>query len=593
MTPDPREDEALQRMAEAIADAAPAEPGAEGTSPLLRHMEIVAEAAAAFREAGDAPAPGTDALFAWGPLQVRRRLGAGSFGEVFAAWDPRLRREVALKLRLDGAPGSARRWLDEARALAQVRHPGVLTVHGADEYDGRAGLWTDLVEGRDLEAVLQAHGPFSAREAAGIGQELCAALAAVHARALVHGDVKTRNVMRAERGDAPGRLVLMDFGSAHEASLAVTAGRGTSVGTPLAMAPEVLRGEPATPAADLYSLGALLFRLVSGRYPVEAATLDELRAKQERGERLALRTLRPELPRAFVQVVERALESDPAARFPDAAAMERALGASVTLRAGEERRPLRVLAFVALAAVMLVAGWLVTRRPAPPVSSIVDRAAEPSPSRTGSPLVPAPGAALSTSAPAVATPQPLALEATLYRGGPSGPQPLSNGGRIAPGDRLWLEVESPEAVHVYVLDEDEAGALFLLFPMNGSSLTNPLSPSLAHRLPGSKAGEDLSWQVTSAGGRETFLVVASRTPLPSLQQALAAAREAREGEAVNYADVSAEQLADLRGVGGVVREPAAAKPASGRLHALAGTLAREAASRGLWLRLVEVDNPAP
>jgi hypothetical protein len=367
----------------------------------------------------------------------------------------------------------------------------------------------------------------------------------------------------------------------------VTGGRVTSIGTPLAMAPEVLRGEAATPAADLYSLGALLFRLVTGRYPVEAATLDELRAKHERHERLALRTLRPELPREFVRALERALEPDPRRRFADAAAMERALeGAGAREASGA---PLRALALVALAAVIVAAGWLAIRRPATSSNRTSPGAVTP-----GDPAGPAAGASVTAPAtPAPASATPLELHATLFRRGESGPEPLENGGRVGPGDRLWLEVENPESAYVYVLDEDETGALFLLFPMAASGLANPLPPAARHRLPGVKDGEDLSWQVTSAGGRETFLVVAARRPIPAMQSALASAREAREGETVSYANVSPEQLADLRGVSGVVRDPAGAKAATGRLHALAASLAREASAKGLWLRLVEVDNSAP
>src|SRR5262249_11140650 len=157
--------------------------------------------------------------FRWGPLEVRHRIGSGSFGEVFVARDPRLQREVALKLRRAGALERSKRWLDEARRLARVRHPNVVTVYGADQHDGRGGLWMELVHGRTLEERLRHEGPLGAREGALIGAELCAALAAVHGQGLVHGDVKTHNVMREGAPGASrdaGRIVLMDFGSAHE-----------------------------------------------------------------------------------------------------------------------------------------------------------------------------------------------------------------------------------------------------------------------------------------------------------------------------------------------------------------------------------------
>src|SRR5262249_58530632 len=108
-----------------------------------------------------------------------------------------------------------------ARRLARVRHPNVVTVHGADLHDRRAGLWMEALRGRTLEERLRHEGPLGAREAALVGAELCGALAAVHGQGLVHGDVKTHNVMReGAPGSArdAGRIVLMDFGSAHEST---------------------------------------------------------------------------------------------------------------------------------------------------------------------------------------------------------------------------------------------------------------------------------------------------------------------------------------------------------------------------------------
>ena len=294
-------------------------------------LEVMATIAAAHGNTapdGDPEGAPADASgFAWGRLRAHRLLGQGAYGEVWSAWDRGLDREVALKLRLAASGGTGRRWLEEARRLAQVRHPNVVVVHGADEHDGRVGLWMDRIHGRTLEDLLAFVGPCSAREAAAIGMDLCAALAAVHAVGLVHGDLKLQNVMRegapGHAGGA-GRIVLMDFGSAHS----TTAGPGESAGTPLYTAPEILRGGRATPAADLYALGVLLYRLVAGRYPVDALTVSELTAKLERGEVTPLRAVRPDLPNAFVGVVERALATDPAQRFPNAAAMERALASA-------------------------------------------------------------------------------------------------------------------------------------------------------------------------------------------------------------------------------------------------------------------------
>ena len=121
-----------------------------------------------------------------------------------------------------------------------------------------------------------------------------------------------------------GRIVLMDFGAMREGA-ALGALEGDEAGTPLYMAPEQLRGGPVWPAADIYGLGTLLYRLVTARYPIEASGLVELCAKSERGEIVPLRDARPDLPADFVRVVERALSLAAERRFASAGAMERAL----------------------------------------------------------------------------------------------------------------------------------------------------------------------------------------------------------------------------------------------------------------------------
>ncbi|HET6462232.1 MAG TPA: serine/threonine-protein kinase, partial [Candidatus Krumholzibacteria bacterium] len=192
-------------------------------------------------------------IFTWGTLEVRRLLGRGSFGEVYAAWDATLRREVALKLRAPEV--GTLRWLDEARNLARIRHPHVLTVHGADVLDGRAGIWTERIDGQTLEEILSRDGPFADAEVVRIGRDLASALAAVHDAGLVHGDVKTSNIM-LEASAAPRRAVLVDFGSADKP--VVDDIPAYMIGTPLAMAPEVLEGHAASAASDVYGLGTTL-----------------------------------------------------------------------------------------------------------------------------------------------------------------------------------------------------------------------------------------------------------------------------------------------------------------------------------------------
>jgi TolB-like protein/Flp pilus assembly protein TadD len=297
------------------------------------------------------------------------RIGQGSFGEVFRAYDPSLQREVALKLLSPDRLASAAavdRYLTEARCLARVRYPNVLVIHGADRHDDRVGLWTDLVRGQTLEESLTQRGPFGADEAMMIGLDLCRALAAVHAAGLVHRDVKAANVMR-EQG---GRIILMDFGAVGDRSGGTLAPGGE--GSPITMAPEQLAGRTVAASTDIYGLGALLYRLVSGRYPIEASSLAELRAKHAGGAFVPLRDLRPDLPGEFLRVVERALDHEPERRFASAGEMERALasclgqpGPAITIPASSGRRGARLAVPVALALAVLAAAvsqWMWRQR---------------------------------------------------------------------------------------------------------------------------------------------------------------------------------------------------------------------------------------
>src|SRR5262245_8682609 len=211
---------------------------------------------------GEAP-PIQDIPETWGHLEIRERLASGAFGDVLLARDPALDREVALKLLrpLKSAGGNPDRLMAEGRTLARVRHPNVVTVHGADVRDGRPGLWMELVRGRTLASLVHL-GRLGPGEAVSIGSDVCRALAAVHAAGLVHGDVKAQNVMREHD---TGRIVLMDFGAGRFLGTA-----GGLAGTPLYLAPEVLAGGPPTAASDLYSLGVVLFHLLTGDYPYSA-----------------------------------------------------------------------------------------------------------------------------------------------------------------------------------------------------------------------------------------------------------------------------------------------------------------------------------
>jgi serine/threonine-protein kinase len=266
----------------------------------------------------------------WGDFRLLARVGQGSFGEVYRAWDPHLEREVALKLLLPGSVSGDEAYqalLREARALASVQHANIVHVHGIDRHDGRVGFWTDFVQGKTLSALVREQGPFGGREAALIGLDVTRALSAVHRKGILHRDIKAQNVMREEGG----RILLMDFGLS-----ASPQGQRMVSGTPNYMAPELFRGSVATVATDIYAMGVLLYYLVTGQHPVKASSRPMAEAAAAVSERRALIDLRPDLPEPFVRAVNTATEIDPARRFASAGQLATALAESLGASAPAE-----------------------------------------------------------------------------------------------------------------------------------------------------------------------------------------------------------------------------------------------------------------
>jgi serine/threonine protein kinase/predicted ATPase len=246
---------------------------------------------------------------AFGRYQVRRVLGAGSFGDVYLGHDTQLDRPVAIKLLRTSTGqslGESERFLTEARKLAQLRHPGIVTVHDIGVHEGQVYIVSDYLDGPDLGRWLQGNLP-SWSEAARITAAVADALGHAHARLIIHRDVKPANIiLTTER--AP---VLVDFGLALGEDKAGGSEKGLVSGTPWYMSPEQAEGTAhrIDGRTDVYSLGVVLYEMLTGRVPFRATAIPELlrqvRDDEAQPPRQLVRDIPPDLERACLKALEK------------------------------------------------------------------------------------------------------------------------------------------------------------------------------------------------------------------------------------------------------------------------------------------------
>jgi eukaryotic-like serine/threonine-protein kinase len=268
------------------------------------------------------------ALFA-GRFEPRRLIGRGASGRVDAAWDHHGSLWVALK-RFDPEPGGSDEPTDvedsfgrEVRALRQLDHPDIVRVLAAGrDPQGSPWLAMSLAAGADLSRYTVPSRRLPLPVALRIAERIAAVLAYAHRCGVIHRDLKPANV----RIDwAHDRLTVLDFGLARSADGAATR-TGRVMGSPSYMAPELLAGAPATPASDLYALGASLFHLLTGRPPHEADTLGALLHRVATAPAPDLRSLLPQASAPLAALTAGLLAAAPSARPADASAVAAAIG---------------------------------------------------------------------------------------------------------------------------------------------------------------------------------------------------------------------------------------------------------------------------
>ncbi|HEX6159511.1 MAG TPA: protein kinase [Thermoanaerobaculia bacterium] len=282
-----------------------------------------------------------------GPYEVLSLLGEGGMGQVYRGRDPRLGRDIAIKiLARDGQEKDAAQRLErEARAIAALSHPNIVAVHDVGRHGETFFLVTELLEGKTLRTALE-ESRMSWRRAVEIGVEVADGLAAAHAKAIVHRDLKPENIFLTD----DGRVKLLDFGLAQtdpmllqrdEANIPTTrwfqTDPGTVIGTLGYMSPEQLRGEAVDASADIFSLGCILYEMVTSRKPFHresgAATIAAI-LKED----IPRDALSNSVPPEFQRIIEGCVEKNPGARFQSARDLSltlRAIASSATMGRGD------------------------------------------------------------------------------------------------------------------------------------------------------------------------------------------------------------------------------------------------------------------
>src|SRR5579883_1150433 len=273
-----------------------------------------------------------------GRYEIREHIATGGMASVFKTWDHRVERIVAIKIlrSLDKNDQRAvERFRREARAAAALAHPNAVTIYDFVEEMGQYFLVMEYIHGPTLKQLIGQRRQLQPREAIEIAIQVCAVLQVAHTRGFIHRDIKPQNIMLAWGGGAAGGSLadggvwvkLTDFGIVRVAEDAGLTNSGIVLGTADYLSPEQARGETLTASSDLYSLGVVMFEMLTGRPPFVGPTAVSIAMQHASANPPPLRQFNPSLPISVERVVMRALEKEPEDRFHSAIELQQALRA--------------------------------------------------------------------------------------------------------------------------------------------------------------------------------------------------------------------------------------------------------------------------
>jgi eukaryotic-like serine/threonine-protein kinase len=255
-----------------------------------------------------------------GRFRLEEQVGSGGMSSVYRAFDPTLERHVAIKLMhrdISNDADQLERFRREARAVAQLNHPHVVTVIDAGEDDGNPFIVFEYVEGETLKDRIRRQGRLPVAEAVAYAVEIARALECAHSHMLVHRDVKPQNVLI----DPDGRAKVTDFGIARSLEAQGLTATGRVLGTTDYVSPEQALGHDVTAQSDIYSLGIVLYEMLTGEAPFQADTQVAVAMKHVREPLPDVQRRRPEISAALASVVERATAKETKNRYADVAEM--------------------------------------------------------------------------------------------------------------------------------------------------------------------------------------------------------------------------------------------------------------------------------
>src|SRR5947199_581544 len=260
----------------------------------------------------------------FGRYEIVREIGHGAMGVVYEALDPTIGRKIALKaIRFDGigttADEAARRFKNEARAAGGLNHPNIVTVYDAGEDSGVLYLAMEFIEGSTLEALLRTQRTVATAQTTDIVRQICAGLDFAHAKGIVHRDIKPGNIMLA----AHGVVKITDFGIARGGeAMTIT---GQVVGTPNYMSPEQVLGKTLDGRSDLFSVGVMLYEMITGERPFEGQSITTIMYKIVHETPIPPRKLDSTIHPGLSAVIEKSLAKAAEDRFPNGAELARAV----------------------------------------------------------------------------------------------------------------------------------------------------------------------------------------------------------------------------------------------------------------------------